>query len=68
MMQITVGENAMTTAQQGMEQGRDERRKRPDLDKRYGKIGISAVAGALKHHPCEKPREKDREIEPQDCD
>ena len=39
----------MTTIQQGMEQGRDERRKRPDLDKRYGKIGISAVAGALKH-------------------
>jgi hypothetical protein len=52
----------------GTEQRRDEKRKRADLDKRYGEIGISAVKGALKHHPCEKPRKKDREIVPQDCD
>jgi hypothetical protein len=47
---------------------RDENRKRAELDKRYGEIGISAVAGALKHQPCEKPRKKDREIVPHDCD
>ena len=54
--------------QQGTEQRADERRKRGELDQRYGKIGISAVAGALKHQPCEKPKQKDREIVPQDCD
>jgi hypothetical protein len=47
---------------------REEKRKRAELDKRYGEIGISAVAGALKHQPCEKPRKKDREIVPHDCD
>jgi hypothetical protein len=26
------------------------------------------VAGALKHQPCEKPRPKDRDIVPEDCD
>ena len=46
----------------------DDKRKRADLDKRYGKIGISAVAGALKHQPCKKPQKKDREIVPEDCD
>lgn len=57
------------------EQKREDKRKRADLDKRYGdmgkrygEIGISAVAGALKHHPGEKPRKKDREIVPNDCD
>ncbi len=58
----------MTTTHKGTEQVRDERRRRGDLDKRYGEIGISAVAAALKHQPCEKPRKKDREIVPQDCD
>lgn len=58
----------MSTVEKGTEQKRDERRKRAELDKRYGKIGISAVAGALKHHPCETPKRKDREIVPQDCD
>lgn len=50
------------------EQRRDDKRKRPDLDKRYGEIGISAVAGALKHHPCDEPRKRDRQIVPDDCD
>jgi hypothetical protein len=58
----------MSTVQKGTEQVRDERRKRSELDKRYGEIGISAVAGALKHQPCETPKRKDREIVPQDCD
>jgi hypothetical protein len=52
----------------GIEQRREDKRRRGDLDKRYGEIGISAVKGALKHHPREKPRKKDREIVPQDCD
>jgi hypothetical protein len=47
---------------------RDDKRKRAELDQRYGEIGISAVAGALKHQACETPRKKDREIVPHDCD
>jgi hypothetical protein len=54
--------------EKGTDRRRDETRKRAELDKRYGEIGISAVAGALKHQPCEKPRKKDREIVPDDCD
>jgi len=57
-------------AQKAKQPSPDEKRKRADLDKRYGKIGISAVAGALKHkhEPGKKPRQKDREIVPEDCD
>jgi len=55
-------------AQKAKQPNPDDKRKRADLDKRYGKIGISAVAGALKHQPGKKPREKDREIVPEDCD
>jgi hypothetical protein len=58
----------MITAHTGTEKGKEERGKRGELDKRYGEIGISAVAGALKHQPCDKPKQKDREIVPQDCD
>lgn len=47
---------------------REDKRQTGELDKRYGKIGISAVAGAMKHRPGEKPRQKDREIVPQDSD
>ena len=54
--------------EKGTDQRRDETRRRAELDKRYGEIGISAVAGALKHQPCEKPRKRDREIVPNDCD
>jgi hypothetical protein len=54
--------------QNGTEQRKDEQRPRAELDGRYGDIGISAVAGALKHQPCEKPGKKDREIVPNDCD
>lgn len=31
------------------EQSQDSRRKKTDLDDRYGKIGISAVAAAVRH-------------------
>jgi hypothetical protein len=55
-------------AAKGRQDAREDKTKRADLDKRYGKIGISAVAGALKHQPCEKPRPKDRDIVPEDCD
>jgi hypothetical protein len=70
MLQQTTGVNAMIV-QKGKEQEREDKRKRADLDKRYGKIGISAVAGAVKHHrPSEKqkPAKKDRVILPQDSD
>ena len=56
------------TAQKESQLSREDTRKRADLERRYGKIGISAVAGALKHQPCEKQRVKDREIQPEDCD
>ena len=41
------------------DQRRDDRRERPTLDSCYGKIGISAVAGALSHKQDEprQPRE-----------
>jgi hypothetical protein len=55
-------------AAKGRQDAREDTTTRADLDKRYGKIGISAVAGALKHQPCEKPRPKDRDIVPEDCD
>jgi hypothetical protein len=59
----------MISAQKRPErQAQEDKRPKGELDKRYGEIGISAVAGAVKHRPCEKPRTKDRKIEPQDCD
>jgi hypothetical protein len=36
-------------ARQATEQSQDSRRNYKSLDSRYGKIGISAVAGALCH-------------------
>jgi hypothetical protein len=59
----------MMSAQKRPEnQTQEEKRQKGELDKRYGEIGISAVAGAVKHRPCGKPQTKDRTIEPQDCD
>jgi hypothetical protein len=66
-MQAISGVSGMT-AQKESQLSREDTRKRADLERRYGKIGISAVAGALKHQPCEKQRVKDREIQPEDCD
>ncbi|RDV02275.1 hypothetical protein [Undibacter mobilis] len=37
------------------------------LNERYGKIGISAVAGAVRHKPERKPVEAKRFL-PNDCD
>lgn len=45
-------------------------KRRSELDDRYGKIGISAVAGAVCHHK-EEPRrrtETDKRFTPSDCD
>ena len=36
-------------ASKATEQSQDSRRQYADLDSRYGKIGISAVAAALQH-------------------
>ena len=36
-------------ASKAAEQSQDSRRQYADLDSRYGKIGISAVAAALRH-------------------
>ena len=36
-------------ASKATEQSQDSRRQYADLDSRYGKIGISAVAAALRH-------------------
>jgi hypothetical protein len=38
----------------------ESRRQKTDLDNRYGKIGISAVAGAVCHHGEQEDRPKDR--------
>jgi hypothetical protein len=37
------------TATEATEQSQDSRRQYTSLDDRYGKIGISAVAAALRH-------------------
>lgn len=37
-------------ATKATEQSQDSRRQTNELDNRYGKIGISAVAAALRHH------------------
>jgi hypothetical protein len=37
------------TATKATEQSQDSQRRHSDLDNRYGKIGISAVAAALCH-------------------
>jgi hypothetical protein len=66
-MQVISGARVMI-AQKKPQPSREDEHKKADLDCRYGEIGISAVAGALKHQPCEKPKVKDREIVPHDCD
>jgi hypothetical protein len=46
--------------QKDADRRQDERRERPTLDSCYGKIGISAVAGALSHKQDEPPQRRDR--------
>jgi hypothetical protein len=53
-------------ATKATEQTQDSRRDRSELDERYGKIGISAVAAALRHQgeprqPTEKRETYDRD-------
>ena len=50
-----------------MEQSQDSRRQHSDLDARYGKIGISAVAAALCHQGEQNTAAESRFI-PHDCD
>lgn len=55
---------AQTTSQ---EQRQDNRRPSTELDNRYGKIGISAVAAAI-CHKAEQRKTKDAHLIPYDCD
>ena len=47
--------NATRATEQKQDSGRDER----TLDECYGKIGISAVAGAVRHKAEQRPQAKD---------
>jgi len=49
------------------EQSQDSRRQHSDLDTRYGKIGISAVAAALCHQGEQNTATESRFV-PHDCD
>jgi hypothetical protein len=42
------------------EPNKDSQRQYSNLDKRYGKIGIPAVAAALRHH--DEPRNENRTL------
>ena len=42
-------------ATKATEHSQDSRRQHTRLDDRYGKIGISAVAGAVQHKPEARP-------------
>lgn len=46
----------MMNANKRAEQSPDSRRESGELDRRYGKIGISAVAAAVRH--TSEPRDK----------
>ena len=55
------------TAMKATEQSQDSRR-RPDLDERYGKIGISAVAAAVRCKGEDSRRTRDARLTPYDRD
>jgi hypothetical protein len=50
-----------------MEQSQDSRRQYGELDNRYGKIGISAVAAAVRHTG-EQSKKTETQPEPYDRD
>lgn len=54
-------------ASKATEQNQDSRAPHSDLDRRYGKIGISAVAAALRHQG-EQPDTAESRYTPYDCD
>jgi len=60
-------ENVTMNATKSTEQSQDSRRQYCDLDNRYGKIGISAVAAALCHQGEHNTVTESRFV-PQDCD
>jgi hypothetical protein len=45
--------------QKQMEQGQDSESKNQSLDRRYGKIGIAAVAGAMSPNMGRKPETRE---------
>jgi hypothetical protein len=45
--------------QKQMEQGQDSESKNQSLDRRYGKIGIAAVAGAMRPNMGRKPDKRE---------
>jgi hypothetical protein len=61
-----IGEKVMN-ARKATEQSQDSRSQYTDLDHRYGKIGISAVAAALCHQG-EQPAETESRFIPADSD
>jgi hypothetical protein len=54
-------------AARATEQSQDSKRQIKSLDDRYGKIGISAVAAAVRHKDKVRPM-KAPHLVPQDCD
>ena len=54
-------------ATRATEQSQDSQRQYTKLDDRYGKIGISAVAGAVRHKGQQRKPDQTRFI-PQDSD
>jgi hypothetical protein len=54
-------------AKRATEQNQDSKRQYPNLDDRYGKIGILAVAAAVRHQRVQRKSSETRFI-PYDCD
>lgn len=54
-------------AKRATEQIKDSKRQYTDLDNRYGKIGISAVAAAVRQQAEQRKTNETRTI-PYDCD
>ena len=55
----------MTTMQSKLttkEQSQDSQRQKTNLDSRYGKIGISAVAAALRHRTERRTKAKTQHV------
>jgi hypothetical protein len=47
---------------------KDDSSERPSLDSCYGRIGIPAVAAAVRPRPCEERPAKQSRFMPDDCD
>jgi hypothetical protein len=60
-------ESKTMDATRATEQSQDSKRQYPNLDDRYGKIGISAVAAAVRYQRVQRKSSETRFI-PNDCD